>query len=360
MSRILRPKILVTGGTGYIGSHTCVSLIESGFEPVILDNLCNSSEVVLDRIAAITKHRPVFCKADIRDSDALDRVLGEHTIDAVIHFAGLKAVGGSLLKPLDYYFNNVGGSLRLFDALQRAGIRKLIFSSSATVYGTPDEVPIRESAPLRPGSPYGQTKAIIERILGDMYRADHSWRIGILRYFNPVGAHESGLIGEDPRGDPENLVPFIAQVAVGRYEKLRIFGNDYPTPDGTGIRDYVHVMDLAEGHMAALGRLRINNGIFTVNLGTGKGYSVLEVIAEFEKASGQSVSYQWTARRPGDIAMCYADVTLSTRLLGWSARRDLEQMCVDAWRWQLSNPDGYAAKLAPDKNGKAILDVAEN
>jgi len=248
----LQQKILITGGTSYIGSHTCVALIESGFELVIVDNLSNSSLVVLDRIERITKHRPAFYRADIRNADALERIFQEHSISAVIHFAGLKAVGESVGKPLEYYLNNVLGSLRLFDALQKAGIRKLIFSSSAVVYGTPEIVPVPETAPVRPENPYGQTKAVIERILHDMHQADGSWRIGILRYFNPVGAHESALIGEDPQGVPENLMPFIAQVAVGRQKQLRIFGNEYPTPDGTGIRDYIHIMDLAEGHLAAL------------------------------------------------------------------------------------------------------------
>ena len=334
-------KILVTGGTGYIGSHTCVALIERGIEPVIVDNLCNSNPVVLDRIARITNHRPAFHQADIRDAGALEKIFRERKFDAVIHFAGLKSVRESVEKPREYHLNNVEGSRTLLDAMRRADVKRIIFSSSATVYGTPDNVPVPETAPLRPVNPYGETKVAIEKMLQAAYKADSSWRIGILRYFNPVGAHESGLIGEDSTGVPENLMPSIAQVAIGRQKQLRVFGNDYPTPDGTGIRDYLHVMDLAEGHVAATDYLFQNGGLFTVNLGTGKGYSVFEMVAAFERASGRLVPRQVVARRKGDIAACYADVSKSRVLFAWQARRGLEQMCADAWRWQLASPNGY-------------------
>jgi len=334
-------KILVTGGTGYIGSHTCVVLIDNGFEPIVVDNLCNSNLVVLDRIATITGHRPAFYEADIRDTNSVGNILREHEIAAVMHFAGLKAVGESVGQPLRYYRNNVEGSLKLCQTLHEAGVRRFLFSSSATIYGMPDTLPIHETAPIRPTNPYGHTKAFIEQILQDLHHANPEWRMGLLRYFNPVGAHESGLIGEDPKGMPNNLMPFISQVAAGRREFLSVFGNDYPTPDGTGIRDYIHVMDLAEAHVSGLEHLFRNEGLFTVNVGTGRGYSVIEVVKAFERASGLPVPYRIVARRPGDIAACYADVTRSREMLGWKTRRNLEHMCADAWRWQSSNPHGY-------------------
>lgn len=337
-------RILVTGGTGYIGSHTYVALIEKGIEPVIVDNLCNSNPVVLDRIERITQHRPAFYQADVRDAEALGRIFRESKFDAVIHFAGLKSVRESVEKPHEYHLNNVEGSRTLLDAMQRAGVKRIIFSSSATVYGTPDKVPVPETAPLRPVNPYGETKVAVEKLLQAAFDADPQWRIGILRYFNPAGAHESGLIGEDPKGVPENLMPYVAQVAAGRLPYVRVFGNDYPTPDGTGIRDYIHVMDLAEGHVAALDHLSRNGGLVVLNLGTGRGYSVLEMIKAFEAASGKSVPYQIMPRRPGDIAICYADVRKSHRLLDWRADRGLGRMCEDAWQWQPDNSNGYAQR----------------
>jgi len=334
-------KILVTGGTGYIGSHTCVSLIKNGFEPVIVDNLSNSHPVVLDRIARIATRRPAFYQVDVRDRDALKQVFREHRISAAIHFAGLKAVGESILQPPRYYENNVEGALRLCEVAQTAGVRQLIFSSSAAVYGPPESLPILETASIRPTNPYGHTKATVEQILRDIHQANPLFRVGILRYFNAVGAHESGLIGEDPKGVPNNLLPFISQVATGQRKVLQVFGNDYPTPDGTGIRDYVHVMDLAEGHVAALNYLFSNDGIFTVNLGTGQGYSVLEIVKAFEIASNRRIPHLIVARRAGDTAASYADVDKALKLLSWRARRDLETMCADTWRWQCLNPDGY-------------------
>lgn len=338
-------KILITGGTGFIGSHTCVALIERGMDPVILDNLSNSNPLVLDRIARITGRRPSFHHADVRDQDALVRIFDGNRITAVIHFAGLKAIGESVEKPLHYYQNNVEGARALFEVMNRAGVRTLIFSSSATVYGTPLAVPIPEAAPIRPVSPYGETKAAVERILEDMHAADASWHIGILRYFNPVGAHASGLIGEDPRGVPENLMPYIAQVAAGKREYLRVFGGDYPTQDGTGVRDYIHVMDLAEAHVTALHHLTRNDGLFAVNLGTGRGYSVLEMVAAFERATGRRIPYRILPRRPGDIAVCYADVGRATALFGWNARFQIDKMCEDLWRWQECNPGGYSERF---------------
>jgi UDP-glucose 4-epimerase len=340
-------RVLVTGGTGYIGSHLCVALIEQGIEPVIVDNLSNSNLVPLDRIASITGFCPVFYEADVRDASAVQRILREHQFDAVIHFAGLKAVGESVQKPLEYYRNNVEGTLRLCEALDGAGVRQLIFSSSATIYGVPDRLPIPETASIRPTNPYGQTKAVTEQMLADLHTANPGWRIGILRYFNPVGAHESGLIGEDPVGIPSNLIPYIAQVAIGQLPQLQVFGNDYPTRDGTGVRDYIHVVDLARGHLAALDTLMksnghyANGGILIANLGTGQGYSVLEVVRTFGEASGRKVPYEIVARRPGDIAECYADPSRAAKLLGWQAERGLEQMCQDAWRWQMKNTDRY-------------------
>jgi UDP-glucose 4-epimerase len=336
------PKtILVTGASGFIGSHTCVELLQSGFDIVALDNLCNSSREALERVRKITGRDFPFVEADIRDRAALDAILAKHRIDAVIHFAGLKAVGESVEKPLEYFENNVAGSVTLLQALRAANVKTFVFSSSATVYGDPEVLPLVESARLSVTNPYGRTKLMVEQILNDLERSDASWRIGILRYFNPVGAHESGLIGEDPRGIPNNLMPFIAQVAVGRREKLSVFGNDYPTPDGTGVRDYIHVVDLARGHVAALNRLFAHEGGFTVNLGTGHGYSVLEAVKAFEKASGRPVPYQIVPRRPGDIASCYASPVLAEELLGWRAEKGMEEMCRDHWKWQSGNPEGF-------------------
>ncbi|MEN9902239.1 MAG: UDP-glucose 4-epimerase [Pseudomonadota bacterium] len=325
--------ILVTGGTGYIGSHTVVQLLEAGNKVVILDNLCNSKCEVVNRIQKITGRRPEFIIGDIRDRTALRSLFANQAIDAVIHFAGLKAVGESVAEPLRYYDNNVSGSLTLFEEMTRANVKKLVFSSSATVYGDPASVPIREDFPLGATNPYGQSKLMVEAILADLYKADPSWAIALLRYFNPVGAHESGLIGEDPSGVPNNLMPFIAQVAVGKRPELQVFGNDYSTPDGTGVRDYIHVEDLAAGHLAALKALN-QRQLLTVNLGTGRGYSVLEMIQAFEVASGKPVPYSIVGRRPGDIAACYADPGLAKVLLGWAAEHDIDRMCVDAWRWQ--------------------------
>lgn len=335
--------ILVTGGAGYIGSHTVVELLQSGRDLVIFDNLSNSSIRVLERIEGITGIRPRFVEGDIRDAGALTATFRDFPIASVIHFAGLKAVGESIAEPARYYDNNVVGSLRLCEAMAAAGVKQMVFSSSATVYGDPHAVPIGEDFPLRTTNPYGRTKLHVEEMLRDFAGGDPSWRIALLRYFNPVGAHASGLIGEDPRGMPSNLMPFVSQVAIGRREELGVFGNDYPTPDGTGVRDYIHVVDLAKGHLAALSALERSAGVLTVNLGTGRGYSVLEVIAAFEKASGQHVPYRIKPRRPGDVAACYADPALAGQLLGWAASLDLDAMCRDAWRWQSANPDGYAA-----------------
>lgn len=335
--------ILVTGGAGYIGSHTVVELIAAGHELLILDNFSNSSPKVMARIQAITGKQPRFIEGDIRDAFLLDKLFLEYPITAVVHFAGLKAVGESLEQPMRYYDNNVLGSLRLFEAMAKAGVRRLVFSSSATVYGDPHAVPIDETFPLQATNPYGRSKLMIEDILRDIGRADEKWRVALLRYFNPVGAHASGLIGEDPQGIPNNLMPFVAQVAVGRRSELSVFGSDYPTPDGTGVRDYIHVVDLARGHLAALAALDRETGVFPVNLGTGRGYSVLEVLAAFERASGQKVAFRLVDRRPGDVAACYANPARAKEILGWSAERDIDAMCVDAWRWQSANPLGFNA-----------------
>jgi UDP-glucose 4-epimerase len=336
------PKtILVTGAAGYIGSHTCVELLSAGYSVVALDNLCNSSPESLKRVETITGQLIPFYEADIRDRLALNALLRTHRIDATIHFAGLKAVGESVSNPLSYFENNVGGTVTLLQALGEAGVKNFLFSSSATVYGDPETVPITESAPLSTTNPYGRSKLMVEQILEDLGKSDPSWAIGALRYFNPAGAHPSGLIGEDPRGIPNNLMPFIAQVAVGRREKLSVFGSDYPTPDGTGVRDYIHVVDLAQGHLAALAELFRSGRSFTLNLGTGQGYSVLEMVSAFEKASGRRIPYELVARRPGDIATCYADPTNARRILGWSAKKGLAEMCADHWRWQSTNPTGF-------------------
>jgi UDP-glucose 4-epimerase len=326
--------ILVTGGTGYIGSHTVVELLAAGHEVAILDNLSNSRHEVVDRIEKIAGRRPVFVEGDIRDADLLDTLFARHTFSAVIHFAGLKAVGESVSKPLEYYENNVHGSMALFSAMQRHGVKRLVFSSSATVYGDPDSLPIREDAPLRATNPYGRTKLMIEEILRDIVQANPEWQVAILRYFNPIGAHRSGLIGEAPNGIPNNLLPYVAQVATGKLARLSVFGGDYPTADGTGVRDYIHVVDLALGHLKALNYLNTHAGLHAYNLGTGKGYSVLEIVQAFEQASGRKVPYEVTARRPGDIASCYADPEKASTELGWKAERGLGEMCADAWRWQ--------------------------
>ncbi|MYM98497.1 UDP-glucose 4-epimerase GalE [Duganella vulcania] len=332
-------KILVTGGMGYIGSHTVVELLAAGHEVVALDNLSNAKASVQERVERIAGKPFTFVEGDVRDRAALEAVFATHRIDSVIHFAGLKAVGESVEQPLRYYDNNVTGSLVLFECMAQAGVKSLVFSSSATVYGDPASVPILEHFPLSATNPYGRSKLMIEEMLRDLYKADPSWSIALLRYFNPVGAHESGLIGEEPNGIPNNLVPYIAQVADGRRERLSVYGGDYPTPDGTGLRDYIHVVDLALGHLATLSKLATGAGIFTYNLGTGRGNSVLEMVRAFEAASGRPVPYQVVARRAGDIAACYADASLAERELGWKAQRNVEQMCADSWRWQTTPTD---------------------
>lgn len=337
-------KILVTGGAGYIGSHTALCLLEDGHEVVVLDNLMNSSSESVRRVQELTGKELSFRNADLLDAAAVDRILAEGGFEAVIHFAGLKAVGESVDKPLMYYKNNVVGTLNLLESMEKAGVRRLVFSSSATVYGASEHVPLVEKSPLDATNPYGRTKEQIEDILSDLGAADPRWSIALLRYFNPVGAHESGRIGEDPRGIPNNLLPFVAQVAVGRREKVIVFGNDYPTPDGTGVRDYIHVVDLAAGHLAALGHVGLNSGVFRWNLGTGRGSSVLEVIEAFSEAAGHLIPYEFAARRPGDAAISYADASAALADLGWSARRNLAQMCEDHWRWQSSNPLGYQSE----------------
>ena len=334
-------NILLTGGAGYIGSHTYVALAQAGYTPVIVDNFSNSHPGVLDRLKAITD-RPVQCeRGDVLDTAWIEAVLRRHEIAGVIHLAGDKAVGESVQKPLKYFRNNIGGAISLLQAMEAAGCHGLVFSSSATVYGDPASVPIAEDFARSHTNPYGHTKLVIEDMLAAVGAAQPSWRIAVLRYFNPVGAHESGQIGEDPSGIPNNLMPYISQVALGKRPYLQVFGSDYPTPDGTGVRDYIHVSDLAEGHVAALKALLERGQSLTVNLGTGRGYSVLEVVRAFEAASGRPVPFQIAPRRPGDIAQCYADPALAQQLLGWRATRSIEQMCVDAWRWQSRNPDGY-------------------
>ena len=334
--------ILVTGGAGFIGSHTCVALAQAGIPHLILDNFGNSRRSVLERLGRITGVQPLIVEGDVRDADLLARVFAQHPIDGVIHFAALKAVGESVREPLRYYDNNVAGTVALLRAMQVADVRTLVFSSSATVYGEPATVPIREDFPLSATNPYGWTKLMMEQVLADVDAAEPGqWRIARLRYFNPVGAHESGLIGEDPQGEPGNLLPYVAQVAAGQRASLSVYGNDYPTPDGTGVRDYIHVCDLAEGHVAALRYLNKHPGLLTVNLGTGRPVSVLEMVRAFEQASGRAVPYQLVARRPGDVAQCWADPALAQQLLGWRAQHGVERMCQDAWRWQ----DGEARKL---------------
>lgn len=334
-------KILTTGGAGYIGSHTCVELLQAGYEVAVVDNLSNSKEESLRRVERITGRPLSFYRVDLLDKPALTAVFRNHSFDAVIHFAGLKAVGESTQIPLRYYHNNITGTLILCEVMKEFGVRRMVFSSSATVYGDPPKVPITEDFPVSPTNPYGRTKLMIEEILRDLYAADPNWQIALLRYFNPVGAHESGQIGEDPNGIPNNLFPFIAQVAVGKLKELPIFGNDYPTPDGTGVRDYIHVVDLSRGHLKALENLRTNPGLVKYNLGTGQGYSVLEAVAAFSKACGKPIPYKIVDRRPGDVASCYADPSLAQRELGWQADKGLTEMCADTWRWQVNNPSGY-------------------
>ncbi|MFA1561923.1 UDP-glucose 4-epimerase GalE [Aliivibrio fischeri] len=335
-------KVLVTGGMGYIGSHTCIQMIEAGIEPIILDNLGNSKLAVLDRIEALTQVRPVFYQGDIRDEAFLDSIFAEHTISSVIHFAGLKAVGESVAKPLEYYDNNVNGSLVLARSMRKANVKSIVFSSSATVYGDPAIVPITENSPTgATTNPYGRSKYMVEECFSDLFDAENDWSITLLRYFNPVGAHPSGTMGEDPQGIPNNLMPFIAQVAVGRRESLSVFGNDYPTPDGTGVRDYIHVMDLADGHIAALKAVGEKSGLHIYNLGTGKGSSVLEMVEAFAEASGKPVPYTLCPRRAGDIAECWASTEKAEKELGWKATRNVMEMSADTWRWQSNNPKGY-------------------
>ena len=337
--------IIVTGGAGYIGSHTCLELLNAGYQVTVLDNLCNSSLEGLNRVKELTGKSVRFFEADLLDPKAVDRVFTESKgADAVIHFAGLKAVGESVEKPLLYYQNNITGTINLCQAMTDHGVKNIVFSSSATVYGDPASVPITEEFPLLScTNPYGTTKSMIEDILRDLYIADNDWNIGLLRYFNPVGSHKSGRIGEDPNGIPNNLMPYISQVAVGTLKELSVFGDDYPTPDGTGVRDYIHVVDLAIGHLKALERLDDTPGVVTYNLGTGQGYSVLDMVKAFEKASGKEIPYRIAPRRAGDIAQCYADPTLALKELGWKAERGLAEMCEDTWRWQSNNPQGYAS-----------------
>ncbi len=336
-------KILVTGGAGYIGSHTCIYLINNGFDPVIADDLSNSSEKVLDRIEKIAGKRPLFYKGDVSDPDFLRKIFGENKIDAVIHFAGYKAVGESVEKPLMYYTNNLGNTLNLIHIMEEYGVKKIIFSSSATVYGSSDKMPLSEESPKGTCSnPYGWTKWMIEQILTDIAFADKEWKVILLRYFNPIGAHESGLIGEDPNGIPNNLMPYITQVAVGRRKELGVFGNDYPTPDGTGVRDFIHVCDLAEGHVKALEKINGIEGTAIYNLGTGRGCSVLEVVAAFEKTTGVHIPYAIKERRAGDTAVCYCDPSKAEEELGFKAQYDIEDMCRDSWNWQKNNPNGYS------------------
>jgi len=336
--------ILVTGGAGYIGSHTCVELLAHGYDVVVVDNLSNSHHEALKRVQEIAGRSLAFHQVDVRDRAVLYQVFAQYPIDAVIHFAGLKAVGESVAQPLSYYDNNVSGTLVLCEVMAERGVGAMVFSSSATVYGDPASVPIKEDFPTSATNPYGRSKLMVEEILRDLHRASPSWSIALLRYFNPVGAHESGRIGEDPNGIPNNLVPYISQVAVGKLQRLSVFGNDYATPDGTGVRDYIHVVDLAGGHVRALQRLsQVPGELMTVNLGTGRGYSVLEMVHAFEKASGRAVPYQIVGRRPGDIGACYADPSLAETLLSWKAVRGLDEMCRDAWRWQSGNPNGYVS-----------------
>ena len=335
-------RILVTGGAGYIGSHTCVELLNEGYEVVIVDNLYNANKKAVDRVEEITGKKVTFYEADICDKEAMDAIFDKEDVQAVIHFAGLKAVGESTVKPLEYYQNNIAGTLTLCDVMRNHGVKNIIFSSSATVYGDPAMIPITEECPKGTcTNPYGWTKWMLEQILTDIQKADPEWNVILLRYFNPIGAHKSGMIGEDPRGIPNNLMPYITQVAIGRREKLSVYGNDYPTPDGTGVRDYIHVVDLAKGHVAAVKYVVSGLGCEVFNLGTGIGYSVLDMVHAFEKANGVKVPYQIVGRRPGDLPTCYADPAKSERVLGWKAEKNLEDMCRDSWNWQSKNPMGY-------------------
>ena len=335
-------KILVTGGAGYIGSHTCVELLNAGHEVVVLDNLSNSSEVSLERVKELTNKELVFYKGDIRDRAILGEIFSNHSIDATIHFAGLKAVGESVEKPWEYYENNISGTLILVDEMRKAGCKNIIFSSSSTVYGTPEKVPVTEKTPKGTcTNPYGWTKSMLEQILSDIQKADNEWNVILLRYFNPIGAHQSGRMGEDPNGIPNNLMPYITQVAVGKLPRLGVFGNDYDTSDGTGVRDYIHVVDLATGHVAALKKIEEKAGLKIYNLGTGVGYSVLDIVHAFEEATGQKIPYDIKPRRSGDIAENYADASLAKEELGWEAKYGIKEMCQDSWRWQSNNPNGY-------------------
>ena len=332
--------ILVTGGAGFIGSHTCVELLNAGYEVVILDNFCNSKPEAVKRIEKITGKSVKLYEADMLDKDAVEKIFAENKIDAVIHFAGLKAVGESVSIPLTYYHNNITGTLILCEVMAKHNVKKIVFSSSATVYGSPKTVPIKEDFPLSTTNPYGSTKLMIENILRDLYVSDNEWSIALLRYFNPIGAHESGLLGEDPNGIPNNLVPYIAQVALGKLEVLSVFGNDYPTHDGTGVRDYIHVVALSQGHINALEKIMDTTGVDAYNLGTGTGYSVLDVVNAYQEASGVKINYKIAPRRPGDIAECYADPTKSKNELGWSAKLDIKKMCIDSWNFTKKNPNG--------------------
>lgn len=335
-------RILVTGGAGYIGSHTCVELLNAGYDVVVLDNLCNSSEKCLDAVRELTGKDFRFYNVDLLDYDATEKVFEENKIDSVIHFAGLKAVGESTQIPIRYYHNNITGTLNLVDIMEKHNVYNLVFSSSATVYGMPKTVPITEDFPLSTTNPYGSTKLMIENILTDVFKANDKWSITLLRYFNPIGAHKSGIMGEDPKGIPNNLLPYVAQVAVGKLEKVHVFGNDYPTHDGTGVRDYIHVVDLAMGHLKAIEKKSGCSGVHIYNLGTGNGYSVLDIVHAFEKACGKTLPYQIDPRRPGDIAECYANASKAAEELGWKAERGIAEMCEDSWRWQSTHPNGFA------------------
>jgi len=335
-------KLLITGGAGYIGSHTCIELLNLGYEIVVLDNLINSKEESLRRVKKITGKNFKFYKCDLLNKEFLKKIFDEEKFDAVIHFAGLKAVGESVKIPLKYYYNNLVGSLNLFEVMQEKNVKNLVFSSSATIYGIPEKVPIDESFPLSVTNPYGRTKLMIEEILRDVFSSDNSWKIILLRYFNPVGAHESGLIGEDPNGIPNNLMPYVSQVASGKISELKIFGDDYPTQDGTGVRDYIHVVDLAKGHVKSIEKIsKTKNGIFTYNLGTGKGFSVLEMLRAFEKASNKKINYKIVERRKGDVAECYANCERAEKELEWKAEKNIDDMCRDLWNWQQKNPNGF-------------------
>ena len=335
-------KILVTGGAGYIGSHTCVELLNEGYEVVIVDNLYNANKKAVDRVEEITGKKVTFYEADICDKEAMDAIFDKEDVQAVIHFAGLKAVGESTVKPLEYYQNNIAGTLTLCDVMRNHGVKNIIFSSSATVYGDPAMIPITEECPKgQCTNPYGWTKSMLEQVLTDIQKADPEWNVMLLRYFNPIGAHKSGTIGENPNGIPNNLMPYITQVAVGKLKELGVFGNDYDTPDGTGVRDYIHVVDLAKGHVKALKKIEENPGLAIYNLGTGKGYSVLDIVKNFEAATGVKIPYVIKPRRPGDIATCYSDASKAERELGWKAENGIKEMCADSWRWQSNNPNGY-------------------